>query len=228
MEMVRFFLRSCVIGAASMVASLAGCSDNTPPPQKVAVQSHIQPGTGADAAKCQLPSSDWVDIGRIGGTSIPPEGPVVPIESGKGNVSDDPSFNGGSVNISCSVTKSGDGFSVSASAGLGGVAGAGSIAISGTFNASGQQTNINATFVRGDSGQFKVPSGGKGCTVDYQRPDGSGGDPTNQGNGMGVAPGRVWGFLSCPVTENSAQRLTSGGNEQCAFIAEVRFENCAQ
>jgi hypothetical protein len=230
METARFFLGSCVIGAGLVVATAPGCSSNPGPPTQAAIQSHVEPAAGASAAKCQLSSSDWVDVGRIGSTQPNGQNPTL-ISTGNGNTSDDPSFNGGSVNLSCGVSSSGSGFNVSASASLGGTSGAGSLSISGTFNATGQQTGICATFSRGDSGQFQTPSGTSGCTctVDFKRPDGTGGESKpGAGDGMGIASGKVWGYLNCPLLENRAQTLTGGSYEQCAFVAEFRFENCSK
>jgi hypothetical protein len=230
MQTVRFFLGTGLF-AASVILAAPGCSDKVPPKSKATLQSHVQPGSGAAAGKCLLASTEWLDIGRIGSTSNPPEtGDVVPIEDGAPNTSDDPSFNGGGVSVTCSVTKSGDGFTVFASVSLSSAAGAGSFTVQtasgATFTGNGPEQNVQATFQSGQNGgQFK----GTACSIAYTRPDGSGVDTTGNGNGMGVAPGRLWGYLTCADTVNSGTKIQNGtADESCSFSAEFRFENCAQ
>jgi hypothetical protein len=39
---------------------------------------------------------------------------------------------------------------------------------------------------------------------------------------MGIAPGRVWGNLLCPMI------VDAQNNQTCAAAAEVLFENCTE
>jgi len=120
----------------------------------------------------------------------------------------DGSVNSGdnAVNVTCTVTHDGDGFKVSANATQ---SGQGSLTIVGHFTTTGQQSKISGVFVRNDTATFRDDN----CTVDYTA------DPN-----MGIAPGRVWGTLTC----SRASSDQSSPPRVCNGVAEFKFENCAQ
>ncbi len=181
-----------VVGLGVALVSV-GCSSPAPATPRVAITSQVGPGDKPDvngSAKCQLVTEPWVVIGD---NTHP--------------VSDGDSQGGSPVSVNCSVTASGDGFNVSASASL---TGQGSVVITGHFvgmaNVPPQpQTGITATFQKGDTGSFRDTA----CTVDF-----------SMNTNMGFAPGRVWGTLTCPQATYDSQGRT------CLGSAEFRFENC--
>jgi hypothetical protein len=120
------------------------------------------------------------------------------------------------VHVSCSVTSAGDGsFNVNAVAALGNK---GSVTVTGKFTTTGDQSNIRAVFGRGDFGQFTDTA----CTVSYTLHPGL----------MGVAAGRVWGYIDCEhAADPNQQRMDSKGNpiaRTCKAQGEFKFENCSQ
>ena len=108
---------------------------------------------------------------------------------------------------------SGSGFTVQLSALL---AGQGSITVANTtMTGDGSvQMNVPGTFEQGKTGDFVE----KDCTFDF---GGQTGDIGNNPN-MGIAPGRIWGNLICPMI------VDGQNNETCFAVAEMRFENCAE
>jgi hypothetical protein len=106
------------------------------------------------------------------------------------------------IGISCSVVPEGDGFRVAASATL---SPGGTVSVTGLFRSGGAQQGITGSFVRADTGTFRQTD----CTVEYK----------NQN--MGVAPGMVWGYITCP---NAA--FVGGQDRTCLAQGEFRFENC--
>lgn len=182
-----------VVGLGILPSVVAGCSSPAPATPRVAISSQLGNGgvTGVnDSAKCQLATEPWVVIGD---NTHP--------------VSDGDQQGGSNVNVSCSVTASGDGFNVSANAVL---QGQGSVTISGHFVGMANapppaQMNITGVFSKGDTGSFRDTA----CTVDFSSND-----------KMGFAPGRVWGQITCPTASFESQGRT------CKGFAEFRFENC--
>jgi hypothetical protein len=182
----------------------AGCSSTPPATPRAAVASELGQGSESGAAM-MCPHGvglSWIAIGSD--TSDP-------ITSGT-------SYNGGPVSVSCSVHSTGDSFSVTLSALLGGQ---GSISVvNSTINSDTTQVSMGITsnFERGDTGDFKESD----CTWDF------GGQSTDidpaktAGNPLGIAPGRIWGNLTCPMM------IDSEHNQTCLGQAELRFENCGQ
>ncbi|MEO6420726.1 MAG: hypothetical protein ABIP39_15040 [Polyangiaceae bacterium] len=183
-----------VVGLGITVTLVGGgCSSNTPATPRVAISSQLGQGDMVgvnDHAKCQLVTEPWVVIGD---NTHP--------------VSDGDQQGGSGVSVTCSVTPSGDGFTVAASASL---TGQGSVVISGHVVGMAnvtpqQQTNITAVFSKGDTGSFRDTA----CTIDF-----------SSNVNMGFAPGRIWGQLTCPTATYDSQGRT------CLGSAEFRFENC--
>ena len=185
--------------AGSMVGTLGSmtaiaCSSNTLPNPRVYLSAFLVPGTNPP----------------VGCGIVPTAGGWVIIGDPTQSVNNGDSQGGSAVSVSCTVSSSGDGsFSVNSSATLEGLNG-GSVTITGTFLPSGKSTNIRGHFQRGDTGSFDEVD----CTADYSA------NPSS----MGVASGRVWATLTCPMvtkTDTTPARV-------CQGTAEFRFENCSQ
>jgi hypothetical protein len=190
----RSFASIGLCGLAVILAS--ACSDPTPPPARAIIDANVGPGMNSSMA-CMISDTQWVEIGGFGN---PPTVPVRPVDNNTDN-------GNGNVSIVCSV-KGNDaaGYDVSASATLQGTEG-GTVAITGHFTTTGDQSMINATFESPTYGTFRQAD----CTASYT---------ANQN--MGVAAGRVWATLDCPTINRPDQMRT------CAANAQIRFENCDQ
>ena len=130
---------------------------------------------------------------------------------------DGSSQSGGVVGVSCSVVT---GFDVTLQAGLSGPTGStlvisGQVSVAtGGMNVRGSLTSSGDAFVEND------------CTIAF----------TYRGGRVPaappIAPGRIWGHLSCPnmVNPSVAKRLMDGTqvSETCDGEADFLFENCAQ
>ena len=126
---------------------------------------------------------------------------------------------GAPVHVACSVVASGGGFDVKASATVEGLNG-GTLTLAGHVTLSAGGTDLSATFTNANNGSFSQTSG---CTVTYT------GDPTPQM--PAVAPGRIWGHLSCPFASRSDELAPNpdGGAmipRTCDGSADFLFENC--
>jgi hypothetical protein len=185
-----------VVPACLALVCASACSDPAPPARRVILTATFGPGNHT-GTECPIAQTDWVDIGSFGN---PPLVPVRPVQAGGDN-------GNGPVDVICSV-KGNDaaGYDVAASATLSGLSG-GTVSITGHFTTTGDQPNINGVFQRQDYGQFREAD----CTVTF-----------TQNPNMGIAPGRVWGYLTCP----NAARADQG--RVCDAEAEIRFENCDQ
>jgi hypothetical protein len=183
------------IALATVLA--AGCSDPEPPTPRVTFESRIQ--RGPNPAEACPESGTWFTIGSFGS---PPFEPVAPIEDGQ-------SEQQGTVGITCSVTPSGEGFNVRATARLTGATG-GNVTIAGFLREQGPpegQGGVEAIFSKtGRSGAYSS----RECVVRFTS------------EFQGVAAGRVWGELDCPAAEAPSEQRT------CQMLAQFRFENCEQ
>jgi len=166
----------------------------------VAIVSQLGASAGAATMACPIAmGSSWVQIGS------PLTSPVL-----SGTM-----VGGHTVTASCTVHATGaHTYSVQASAVL---AGEGSITIASATlndNVTAAQPGVMGTFERGDTGTFAQSN----CTFDFGDQSGDvASDP-----GMGIAAGRVWGNLICPMIVDSET------HETCFAAAEVFFENCTQ
>jgi hypothetical protein len=193
------------MGALAIATSLlsSACSSSPPALPRAAVDSQLGAGTQMGATTmCPLGiGMSWIGIGSD--TSDP-------ITTGTG-------YNGDPVTVSCTVHPSSGGYNVTLSALLGGQ---GSISVvNSTINSDPTQvsTGVTATFERAANDFHETD-----CTWDF------GGQSTDidpnksAGNPLGIAGGRIWGNLTCPMTVDSEHTLT------CLGVAELRFENCGQ
>lgn len=197
-------LGSAFVLVASLVAT--GCADDPVATPRVTFDSAIKSGIHTQKECGQ--SGIWFTIGSFGNPALGrtdpnnPESalinPVRPVEDGAADQQ-------GTVALSCSVTASGDGFNVAASAQLSGATG-GSVTITGFFKAAGDSPGITMALTR--KGETFTD---RGCLARFDTVV-----------GHAVAAGRVWATLECPNAERpGAQRI-------CETSAQFRFENCSQ
>jgi hypothetical protein len=187
--MVRALTSALLCGVAVVAAS--ACSDPTPPPARVVLESDIGPGMAGDMA-CMISATNWVEIGSFGN---PPTIPVRPVDNNTDN-------GNGNVSVVCSVKgDDANGYDVSASATLQGAEG-GTVSIAGHFATTGDQSNLNVSFQNAMYGAFRQAD----CTATY----------TDNKN-MGVAPGRVWASLNCPAIVRPDQMRTCAATAQFRF-----------
>ena len=177
---------------AVLAAAAVGCNDQTPRPPRVTLQSNLGPGAGGAAkGRTFQNQADFVVIGGKGR----------PVETGA-------RWEGGAVDVECSVVPATNAFTVIGRAVLDGAGDkSGGVTIRGTFPA---DRSVPFTVTAQFSKSFANFSQ-QDCTVSYE-----------PGTQQGVAAGRVWGVLSCP-TMVDAQK-----NEECTGTATFKFENCVQ
>jgi hypothetical protein len=187
--MKRTFLSASVLGLV-----VIACSDPPPPTSRAVIESTVNAGSHSQK-DCGISGLQWLSMGGFGNPSTGTLPRPVENNSSEG---------GGTAVINCSVKKSGDKYDVAASAQITGGSG-GTIAITGRFTESGEQTPIRGVFTRGDFGRFEQVN----CKVTY-------GDAP-----QGVAAGRIWGNLACPDIKATDGRV-------CNAEVQFRFENCAQ
>jgi hypothetical protein len=178
------------------VAVAVGCSDPVPATPQLTGSVRLGPGLNS-AAKCGLIQRDFLVFGKDGATAT------------DGSTQAD----GTVVSVSCRVSAAGDNaFDVLATGSLASdsdATKAGSFSISGRFTNSGIQKNIRASFKVGQNSGFFEQND---CTVEFKPAD-----------VMGVAPGRIWGILTCPTMKNTEQ-----GDRTCEGGSTFKFENCSQ
>jgi hypothetical protein len=184
----------------------AGCSDDPQATPRVTFESDVTPGT--NSPKDCPETNTWFTIGDFGNPGLGRVDPADPnselIEPVR-PVEDGASDQQGTVSISCSVTESGDGFEVRATAQLTGATG-GSVTITGLLKATGDQSPVSLALTK--NGRTYSASD---CVVRYD---------TQVGHG--IAAGRVWGSITCAKAEERTAQRT------CQTHAQFRFENCAQ
>ncbi len=124
---------------------------------------------------------------------------------------------GGPIHITCTVSGSDPNFKVQLSASSDSTVSGGSLQIegSGISVASGSQS-LTAAFVGTNYGEYQ----GTNCTLTYSYDN-----VTGPGIG-GVAPGRIWGHVSCPGAVNDGLTTTNGQPSTCDAEADFVFENC--
>ena len=193
--------RHAIVALVSLSASAlfgAGCSDDEKAPSQVIFDGTLERGAGTN---CQ-DVGHLFTVGDFGNPALTPKVPSQAIKDGQAHEQ-------GTVSVSCSVVPAGaDEFDVDGSIVMSGATG-GTFRIHGKFKTTGEQTGINAVFASRVSGNSYEQRDG-GCTVRYTTPF------------QGVAGGRVWGEVVCPMAENSSAQTT------CKATAQFRFENCNQ
>jgi len=173
----RVLVWSIALGVTA--ASWLGCSNDSGPSARVALNSTLGSSSAHPQDVCKLSPAPWITIGAVG-NQVAPGSTTVPVNNGE-------AWNGHTVTADCSVTADGDGFQVQASVSVDTV---GSFSVSGRFTTTGPITPVQGIFQRGDTGSFKQDN----CTVTYPRPD-----------EMKIAGGRVWAQIDCPDATFEAQ-----------------------
>lgn len=192
-----------VVPALLATALATACSSKAPPPQAfVQVQAtNTTTGTGL----CNFNSE-----------IIPP---VIGSDISDGGLSGNPvrvpsgSEQGGTVSITCSVAPSGSNFNIALNAEIvTTLTTGGSLTITGTVNStSGASGDISAIFVAATNTYTE-----NDCSINFivMPPGGP------------VAPGRIWGQLSCPNAMSQSQNANATPTT-CAMQALFVFENCS-
>jgi hypothetical protein len=126
---------------------------------------------------------------------------------------------GSQVAVACAVTPVGNGFDVTLSAAISGPMG-GSLTIDspsglGAVTATGG-TGIASVFESAGAGTYS----GTACTIAFTYKGGA--VPTSPP----IAPGRIWGHISCPTATSSAPASSGDFVPQCDAEADFLFENC--
>ena len=211
MSFPRAFGASLLVASSMMGAACTGGAASPPetgdtPGAASADTSRAIPQAIFDGRLEKGSDDDCPDTGPLfaAGTFGSPstESPSRPVKDGE-------SFAQGTASVTCSVTPAGsDAFDLSGEIELSGPTG-GLFRIDGRIKATGEQTGIHAVFANRTSGNTYEQTD-RACTVRYTT------------SFQGVAPGRVWGEVTCPKAENA------GAQTSCEAIAQFRFENCTQ
>jgi hypothetical protein len=198
--MIRPTLRlAAAASALTTAATLLGCGSDNPPPPRVYMSSYLQVGNNP-AATCNLKEGTWIDIGTEANS-----------------INDGDTQSGAGVSVQCSVTASGSGFNVFATASLESVVGGtytvGSPDAQVLFTPGGTVSNVKVvTHGNTDVATFNESD----CTFDYT--------DTDANSGPGIAAGRVWGTVTCPSAVDTAE----SPSQICEIVSTFRFENCQQ
>jgi hypothetical protein len=211
-RVLRFASWPALLGSCVLTA----CSSSTPQVPDAFVAATIQ--SAADRpGECLLTSQ--TTIVQIGTPTV-----------GKPTVVTDGSQQNGQSNarVACKVAASGGGFDIELQATQEGPSG-GTLTISsppgaGAVTEQGAQ-NITGTWTSAQNGTFRETD----CTIAYTYTGSP--VPVNSGDPV-VAPGRIWGHISCPHAINNDHTTMapdgSSVSETCDNEADFVFENCSQ
>jgi hypothetical protein len=129
--------------------------------------------------------------------------------------------NGHPINIICTVSAGGNGYSLNLFANDNAN---GNTSISGSATTSGG-SNLTGTFITGVTGTVYESSD---CTLSFM----FNGESSLPNNAVGLSPGLVWGHVSCPdaAAQGMAQTGEDGGTTSatCDLESDFLFENCSQ
>ncbi len=179
-------------GGALVLTALASCSSSTVEPATVYVLSGLQTNANQFAdMPCQYADE--------------------PMALALGSVQNGVPTATAGVTVTCSVLPNGASFTVSIDV----VSGDGSFSVSGTMPSSGTGNDITASLDWGTPGATPnlFSSTGSDCTVALVS--------TATANGPAIAPGRVWGTVTCPDMTVSGQP-----GHVCQGSIVFRMENC--
>ncbi len=201
MSAARPFPLSLLVLGPIVAACTGGAASSTEPgaeraqvaaPQAI-FEGRLESGDG-DGCKSAGP------LFTVGAFAKPQDGIAAqPIKDGE-------SFEQGTVRLTCSVTPSGASeLEVTGDLTLSGANG-GRFQIAGKLATLGEQAGVRVVVTSGTGETHEQAD----CTVSYST--------TSQG----VAVGRVWGEVTCPVVVSAANQTS------CRLVAQFRFENCAQ
>jgi hypothetical protein len=208
--MTASIVRRALFAVLVAAAGAPACSTSSQPPEAF-VAAFLQ--AGANAALCHYATQTaWVDVGVA--TGMQPT-----------TVADGHQQMGANVTVHCSVHPNGSGFDVQLNASL---RGQGSLTINspigaGAVTLANGGTNIPGTFE--NSNRSGNPYTSQTCTITFMY-DGAG-IPVSPP----IAPGRIWGHISCPAaqeTEETVQLPGDGGMQfqTCDGEADFLFQYC--
>ena len=187
---MRFSLLAVLLTSA---ASLS-CSDDVPPTAKAFIATTVGPGSDVDDQGQAINGSAQCRLNTQEWVAFgrSDEGGSLEYETKQGE---------DTIGISYEITPAGDGFQVTASATK---SPGGTFTLIGNVKSSGASQPVQGSFNRADTGLFKQ----KDCVVEFKNAN------------HGVAPGKVWGYITCPRATLDAQGRT------CLAQGEFKFENC--
>jgi hypothetical protein len=202
--------------AAAIEASCSSVAvtDGSGPKPEAYVNAVVIDGVNAPSLCGFTTDANVVNVGAIILFPMPGQLPVVPTQDG------DFSPGAGVAHIACSVCGAGNSLYVQLSAVVGGL---GSFSAYGSVDASGNGSNIVATFTAANYGSFHATN----CSI----------SPTYMNmavpvSGPPVAPGRIFAHLDCPMAVNDSQSGTADDGavapKTCDANADFLFENCNQ
>jgi hypothetical protein len=195
-----------IASVASVIsASSAGCSDPAQATPRVTFDSQVTAGSHPQAG-CGK-TGTWFTIGSFGNPQLGHmnDDPNMPLIDPVRPIDDGGSDQQGTVSISCSVTASGDGFEVKATAQLTGATG-GSVSMFGHVVPNADSPNVTVNLTKAGE-TFKSTA----CVVHF--------DPMV---GQAVAAGRIWGTADCADASNDVSQ------QLCTSHIQIRLENCGQ
>jgi hypothetical protein len=193
---------------AFFVAATSACTSPASPVDTF-VSATVAP-SGMAAGLCNFGSlTDWLHIGTATGTD--------PTKVANGD-----SQGGGKVSATCTVHQNGNAFDLELNAALGGIGSVTILSRSGQGVTTGGGKDLSASFESASMGQFSQD----GCTLSYTY----NGAPVPRS--PTVAPGRIWGHISCPAMQDPDvnKTLPDGGvgPQTCDGEADFLFEYCGQ
>jgi hypothetical protein len=193
-----WWLRASVMaGSAAWATAIIGCT-GTPAPPMAWLEASIGASAVPDTSCMNSSTLVFYSVESDGGTSAT----TLP------TVSNGETVGGATVSVSCNVSQSGSGFTVSAKTETGQI---GNFSLQGTspWTASTPPTGVNISF--GYNGFAYSESD---CTVTYAN--------AAQTN-LPIAGGRVWGSFNCPMMMASPAGQASN---VCLGTGMFQFSNC--
>lgn len=204
-RMSRTFFSRVGVAAAVTCSLTVACSD----PVQAPTQGILTATLSGTATNCGIVNSQWLTVGNFAGGD----------KAKREAIQTSQLFEGRVATVECVVSPNGADFNVDGRFSL---AGEGSVRITGsafkprTGAENVTTTGVHAIFTRNDT---NAPFDGANCTVDYVNAS----DPADLGNSQrNVAPGRVWGLLTCD------KAISKGDSKDQTCTAKVEFlmENC--
>jgi hypothetical protein len=191
----------------------SACSNSTTVVPEAFIAATVGPGQNGSACNLQS-AAPWLKVGTPVGTPPMTEKNGTQLPGGAGTVQ-----------VTCTVATSGDGFDIALDATVGGESG-GSLVISSPAGR-GAVTQSGGT---GITGAFGSPSGNYSeddCTLTFTYENGKVPDQPP------LAAGRIWGHISCPHAQQDGMMVKNpadGGSEtlQCDGEADFLFQECTQ
>jgi hypothetical protein len=205
-----------LVGMSPVVA--VACSSAAPPPDAM-VQMTL--GSGSNFGECPFSQTASINIGTA--TAHP-----VTVADGA-TQGGGPNSPKGTAHVSCTVTASGGGFDVAASATLEEGMSGGNLTFQGHVNGSCPTSAPCPISVGSFTANSQTYTANNGCTIVYQM---GGQDLVPTFTAAAAAGGRIWGHIDCPMATKGDQFVAGPDGGQvpatCEGAADFLFENCGQ